>query len=557
MGTVRTVNKALGANFEMPRPGSKGKARTYGIFGIVAFGGIMIPSAVLVGYITYLLSNLLMYFGDRSYALISLIHIISAFTMIFCIPVMFNVLYFANDIPFMSALPIKPVHLFRAKFLHTFRTESFMSAFVILAMVVGWFKALVDNFGWKEALDPVTVIGSLLALVLIPVLPLIYCSVICVVLMRVMKGVKRISIFYHVSTVLFIAFAFVFLFSFRGQGGTNIEQYVDMLVKGENSFNDLCDVLFFTTPLVCRSISEGSIIKLAAAVLSTIALYGVMTVTAHFLYREGLFTAARLGGKKVRHRTASYKVRQKGVFMTLLRKEYLVLMRTMSYRTNCVYANLIWPVLSVVFFVLSDRNVNLIRFISLYRGGRPQSQIIVLICVMGLSFVAAGLNSIASTSFTREGAHIDLIKYIPVPMSRIICSKALINILMSYIPLIFSIGFAAYSLGSSIGITVMYLLVSLLCVITATIIGVCMDSIAPYTVWSDEATALRGNMNCFFNLAAGLVVAALICGGVYLLYYKTGNIPLCYSISGGLLMLLSIAGTVLGIKFVRRNIDNL
>ena len=557
MGTVRTIGKALGANFEMPRPGSKGKARTYGIFGFIAFGGIMIPSAVLVGYITYLLSNLLMYFGDKSYALISLIHIISAFTMIFCIPVMFNVLYFANDIPFMSALPIRPVHLFRAKFLHTFRTESFMSAFVILAMIIGWFKALADNYGLKEAMDPVTVAGSLLALILIPVLPLIYCSIICVILMRVLKGVKRIGIFYHVSTLLFIAFAFVFLFSFRGQGGTNIEQYVDMLVKGENSFNDLCDILFFTTPLICRSMAERSLIKLAAAVLSTAALYAVMTVTAHYLYREGLFTAARLGGKKAKRRTVSYKARQKGVFMSLLRKEYLVLMRTMSYRTNCVYANLIWPVLSVVFFVLSGRNVNLIRFISLYRGGRPQSQVIVLICVMGLSFVAAGLNSIASTSFTREGAHISLLKYIPVPMNAIIYSKAMINILMSYIPLVFSVIFASYSLGSSIKITLLYLLISLLCVITATIIGVCMDSITPYTVWSDEATALRGNMNCFFNLAAGLLVAAIICAGVYLLYYKTGNIPLCYIVSTGTVMLLCIFGTIFGTKFVKRNIDNL
>ena len=557
MGTVRTVSKALGANFEMPRPGSKGKARTYGIFGFIAFGGIMIPSAVLVGYITYLLSNLLMYFGDRSYALISLIHIISAFTMIFCIPVMFNVLYFANDIQFLTALPVKPVHLFRAKFIHTFRTESFMSAFVILAMVIGWFKASVENFGYKETFDPVTVISSVFGLVLIPMLPLIYCSIICVILMRVLKGVKRISIFYHVSTLLFIAFAFVFLFSFRGQGGTNIEQYVDMLVKGENSFNDLCDVLFFTTPLICKSMAEGSVIKLLIAALSTASLYFIMVAEAHFLYREGLFTAAKLGGKKVRRRAISYKVKQSGVFMSLLRKEYLVLMRTMSYRTNCVYANLIWPVLAVVFFVLSSRNVNIIRFISLYRGGRPQSQVIVLICVMGLSFVAAGLNSIASTSFTREGAHIGLLKYIPVPMNKIIYAKAMINIFMSYVPLIFSIIFASYSLGSGIKLTLLYLLISLLSVVTATIIGVCMDSIAPYTVWSDEATALRGNMNCFFNLAAGLLVAAIVCSGVYLLYYKTGTIPLCYIVSTGTVMLLCIFGTIFGTKFVRRNIDNL
>ena len=79
MRTVKTLTRAMGANLEMPKPGQKSKARAYGIFGMIAFAGIMIPSAVMVGYITYLLSNLLMFFGQRSYALISMIHIISAY----------------------------------------------------------------------------------------------------------------------------------------------------------------------------------------------------------------------------------------------------------------------------------------------------------------------------------------------------------------------------------------------------------------------------------------------------------------------------------------------
>ena len=90
MRTVKTLYKAFGASLEMPRPESNGKARVYGVFGFIAFALIFIPSSILVGYITYLLSNLLMFFGERSYALISLVHIISAFTMIFILPVMFT-----------------------------------------------------------------------------------------------------------------------------------------------------------------------------------------------------------------------------------------------------------------------------------------------------------------------------------------------------------------------------------------------------------------------------------------------------------------------------------
>ncbi len=557
MRTVKTLTKALGANLEMPKPGQKSKARAYGIFGMIAFAGIMIPSAVMVGYITYLLSNLLMFFGQRSYALISMIHIISAFTMIFCLPVMFNVLYFVKDLAYFAVLPIRPVDLYRAKFRHTFRTENSMTAFVLLTMFAGWYKALYDNFGIREITDPVTIISSVTGLFLIPALPLIYCSIISTVLMGVLRRVKRISVFYYSSTVLFVMFAAVFLMSFRGQGGTNIEKYVDMLVAGNNSFNDLCDIIFFTTPMICRAMSEKSILWLIIPVVSTAVLYMIMLVCARFMYREGLYTAMALGGSKRRSRSRSFVPKKHGVFAALLRKEMAVLFRTMSYRTNCVYANLIWPILSVVFFVLSKKNVNILRFTALYRSGQARTSVLVLIVVLGISFIAAGLNSIASTSFTREGLHFDMIKCIPVRLSRIVFAKASANIILTYIPLSLAIGFAAYSLKASLFYVTVYLLLALLCVIISTIVGICMDSITPYTVWADEATALRGNMNCFFNLAAGLLIAAAVCGGTYGLYLLTGSAAVCLYVLTPFLAVLTIAGTLFGLRFVARNIDSL
>ena len=558
MRTVKSIGKALGADLTMPKPGKKSrKARAYGLLGFFAFAGIMVPASIMVGYITYLLSNLLMFFGERSYALISLVHIISAFTMIFCIPVMFNVLYFTKDLSFFASLPIKPVQLYRAKFIHSYKTESFMTALVLFAMFIGWIYAMVGNYGASEAFSPVRIIASVSGLFIIPALPLMYCSIICTVLMKLFRRAKRISVFYHASTVLFIVFAFVFLLSFRGQGGTNIEKYVDMLVAGNNSFNDLCDILFFTTPMVCRAMGDGNILMLVLSLVTTFVVYGVMVALAVWLYRDGLYTAAALGGRKARRVRRDGSMRPRSVFTSLVRKETIVLMRTMSYRTNCVYANLIWPVLSVVFFALSKSNVNLLRFIALYRGGQARAYVIVLVCVLGLSFIAAGLNSIASTSFTREGAHIDLIKYIPVKTSVIAGSKAVVNILFTYIPLSAAILFAAYALGTKIGYILLYLGLSFLCVVIATAVGVCMDSVTPFTVWPDEATALRGNMNCFFNLAIGLVIAALVCGGTYGLYIWKGSVTICVVSVAGLLVLMTVFGILWGLRFVRRNIDSL
>ena len=553
MRTVKTLYKAFGASLEMPRPESNGKARVYGVFGFIAFALIFIPSSILVGYITYLLSNLLMFFGERSYALISLVHIISAFTMIFILPVMFNVLFFAKDLAYLRALPIKPVQLFKAKFWHTCKAENVMTSVVLLSMYIGWYVAYYNNFG-SEVFNPVTIISTILSMFLIPVLPLIYCSVICTLLMAVLRKVRKISVFYYSSTLLFVVFAFVFLLSFRGQGGVNIEHYVDMLVKGENSFNDLCDVLFFSTPLLARAMGEHDILKLLIAAVVTAALYVLMILVAKGLYNEGLYTSACLGaGKKARVSTG-FRSTSNGTLAALVKKEFRVLMRTMSYRTNCVYANLIWPVLAVVFFVLSKRNVNLLRFITRYKGGGGNSRVIILIIVIALAFIASGLNSISSTSFTREGAHIDIIKYLPVDGVKLILSKAIVSIVFTYVPLIFAIVFSSYSLYATVSNTLFYLFVALLGVIAATAVGIIMDSIAPYTVWSDEATALRGNMNCFFNLAAGLLASVIICGLIYLLYIWQGSNIYCNIFALISLLVFAVLSVSFGLKKVKRNL---
>ena len=109
MNKTRSLYKAFGSNLEMPKPNGEKKEKLYTRFGIIAFIGIMIPVSVLVGYVTYALTNLLYEFNGDSYGLLSELDLISAFAMTFCMPLMFSVLFFSPDLSFLTALPITPV----------------------------------------------------------------------------------------------------------------------------------------------------------------------------------------------------------------------------------------------------------------------------------------------------------------------------------------------------------------------------------------------------------------------------------------------------------------
>ena len=99
-----------------------------------------------------------------------------------------------------------------------------------------------------------------------------------------------------------------------------------------------------------------------------------------------------------------------------------------------------------------------------------------------------------------------MLNYLPSGPGKQISAKVLIAVLFTLIPEVIAIIPVTVYLGTA-AMLPLYIIVSSACVLTATMIGVIMDSISPYTAWSDELSALRGNLNCFFNLAAEMIIA--------------------------------------------------
>ena len=69
MNKIRALYKAFSSNLEMPKPNGEKKVKLYNRFGMIAFIGIMLPIAVAVGYVTYVLTDFLYIFDDISYRL--------------------------------------------------------------------------------------------------------------------------------------------------------------------------------------------------------------------------------------------------------------------------------------------------------------------------------------------------------------------------------------------------------------------------------------------------------------------------------------------------------
>lgn len=122
---------------------------------------------------------------------------------------------------------------------------------------------------------------------------------------------------------------------------------------------------------------------------------------------------------------------------------------------------------------------------------------IVLIVVTIIAFFATAMNSIASTSFTREGSHISFIKHIPMAYRTQVRVKVWISMLFSGITIIISTVILSIYMDCSFVDSVYYIVIGVLCVGICTYTGVLLDSTHPKIDWEDEYGALRGNLNAF------------------------------------------------------------
>ena len=499
---IGSLTSILSKNSEMQLPEKTG----YKVLAFIAVSMIMIPCTVIVGFISYVMTEALLEAGSPGGGMLFELQILSAFSMIFGILIIFSVMFFSSDREHFVTLPIPSHHLMMGKFIYAYVAESIMEFLILIAVFVGYMIAIWKNVGITAALHPVSLIASILGVVLVPLVPMIYCAIFSLILMACLSGVKSTKVFYRTSTFFLLAFGALFVYSLRGIGEVNMENYVESLGSGENLLLKTLNIIFFPVPWLSEAISRNSILYLLLYILGNVILIVILYFLGMVLYQRGLYTAAALGSAKkaeIKSKDISYSSQ----FKASLMKELKVILRTKAFSGNCAFINILWPVGAFMLFHFAGKKEGMLSFIRMYRNGMSRAEIILTIVMISVAFIATALNSLASTAFTREGQHLSLIKFIPVPYSTQMYAKAFVSFMFTFPALVLTDIIVCCYMKTPVYIAVLYGIFMLLAHIIAVAVGMMMDSSAPYVVWDDEYSALRGNLNTFFNMAVMMLLS--------------------------------------------------
>ena len=378
---------------------------------------IMAGCAVIVGYFTQILTTAVSLLGGNGTEAAQLImYFISVFGAVFGVNVVCGLFYFSMDLSRLLPYPFKPEEICTAKFTVAYLQESIMEFMVIIGILTGYMIA--DGF------SVLGVIFALFGVVLLPVLPLFYCAFFALIFMSMAKSFHSVKSVNIVSAMCGIVFTIIFAISLLQLNDITTEGFIISLANGSNAFMNIMQYVFFTVPVLCFAINTQNILLFLAFVLSHAVMLAVLYLIASKLYIHGVTAVMSAGRKSSAKAAKSGKTRTQ--FSTCLNRELKTLLRTPTYIVNCLMPNLILPIAGIILLV-SGAGGELGTFV--YELNAPDT--LILLSVITATCLVTAMSGLSSSSFTREGNHADLLKYLPLSYKMQIDVKIITAILFS------------------------------------------------------------------------------------------------------------------------------
>lgn len=498
----------------MSSPQDKARKVKVGILAVFCVCFIFVPVVVGIALFVHAATEILAPAGGGEIGIELMFHLITLFSVIFGINVIFSEFYFSNDIEYLLPWPLRAAQIVGAKFTAVLFNENIIQTMLMISCVAGYGTAVSMNpGGW---------LLSLVGILTLPVLPLAYCGIVSILIMGITRVIRSKDVIQKLSVGIVVVILLVLVMSIGSLQELDINAYLWSLTEQEHGFLQVMNRIFPTVPLFVETFTQCSFPALVKYLGWNILAIAVMLALAELFYFRGVTGLAGVAKrtKTEKGQWAKAAGREHSPFVAYLQKEIRILLRTPTFFTNCVAVNFIWPLFVYAVYKIQRYQYTLTEFRQMYAERNEKLILLMLLGIVGLSVLMTSLSSISSNAISREGKHFSFMKYIPVSYLVQWNAKAVVGIifpaagiLLYWIPM-------CIALQVPLSHLVIYILLCLLAVSFVSYLGIYIDSIQPKLIWDDELSSLRENFNTFFAMGIALVVMAVLCGGGYLLFYR-------------------------------------
>lgn len=534
------------------RSGKSGKNSTKGVLISLLIFAAFVPvmlsigSMVLTGYAA--LSEI-----QQEGLILGIGFSISSLTIFFFgIFYVMSVFYFSKDIESLLPLPLKPSEILAAKFTVVMLYEYLTEAVFLSPILIGY--GIASKAGLLYYLY-----GTLLFLAL-PVLPLVFASVISMLVMGFTNLAKNKDRFRIVGgiTVMFLAVGLNALITKFTNSSMSALELQKLLEQGNNSYVEIMSGIFFSNRFAVMALLNSEILK-GFVNLMIFLLICLLFVMLFLSFGEGIYFKGVVGISETSVKRRKFSEtelgrygRRKSVLRAYVIKELKLLFRTPVYFMNCVLMNFIFPVFIMLPFFAQPEGMKELQGLSIYlKDGRGSA--IALAVAFGISVFVTSTNGITASAISREGTNIFVCKYLPVSYKTQIMAKVLSGMSMGMVGTLSMLLAVTVFISVPAYLMLLITVVSILGIACSSFAGILIDLNFPKLIWDNEQKAVKQNFNVVLNMLLSAVVAGIPIFTIIALHFTLWMTLLILMLVFGILDLLlySILSTV-GVRLFER-----
>lgn len=474
--------------------------------------------------------------GQRSYFLQTGIFTSQVLVLILGILYVMSKYYFSNDLGHLVPLPIKPSQILGSKFVILMVSEYITTLPVLLPFIF--------IYGIRGGEGLLYWLYSLLIVITVPILPLIISSILVMIFMKYTNIRGKKDLLRIIGALIFVVVMisiqlFMQKIAQKAIGGG--EEFYLNLVKDSNLLVKKLGIVF--PPSMWASLSLSNYLNIQGLLyfvlflMISIAGYIIMISLSEVLFFDGLIGNMEITASKGKVKSRSQvllRVKQGKPYIAIAKKELIMLFKTPVYVLNSVAGAIIIPIFIIMTLITGDESLNMVLdFLKV----NPHYLVLGSI---GMIVIQGVMNSVGSTTFSREGKSLWIHRVLPIRVEDQIIGRVLASLgpqIISVLALLITFSFV---LKISLINMVIIALLGLLGSIPMAQIGMIIDIIRPLLIWDNPQKAMKQNLNVLITMGLG----TLYSGGImFLILSLINHLYILYIYS--ILALVFIISTVL------------
>lgn len=280
-------------------------------------------------------------------------------------------------------------------------------------------------------------------------------------------------------------------------------------------------------------------------VASSLLAYLVAWFAAPLMVK-GVLSSKIVSNKKIKRPKSNHS---SSVAMHIFKKEFSDIIRTPLYAFNTLSGGIILPIaLLMPVFAQTNISISEIRKFSSYLLFVPLSKLklnlLVLLIGILLGMVLGSMGNPLSSSFSREGKHIWLMKSLPISVKDQLLGRMLLGLVFQIIIIAPLFALLVFLMKPPIDLLISLFVGNCLSSVIVGLLGLTVDSIRPKLVWDNPQEAMKQNLNIMISMFSSWAFVGLIAFIVYKLSDRIDLLAHLGSIAVfivGLLILISFS----------------